>query len=229
MSFREKLEKLGRGLPCILEPDNSHKNATVSPYTGLPNPSGLRLLTPTSDTRLSDSVPQSATSLFSNDGEDNCNKLTRVEKNSEALSPITRKVNGDDWAGVKALQKTLDPDIKNSLKPMVDEFIRCIELFERAIKGGGEQKKLRKEFDQLFHKIDLQYSKNPALTMAPSIERLCRSICSRLHHARETSGGGSAKWYLKITGAFEPQEVLLNYRRIRGDLKRLSVTIFPPT
>ncbi|KEP53346.1 putative vegetative incompatibility protein HET-E-1 [Rhizoctonia solani 123E] len=108
---------------------------------------------------------------------------------------------------------------------MVDEFVRCIEFFERATKGGGEQKKLRKEFDELFHKIDLQYSNNPAFTVTPCIESLCRSICSRLHRVQDKSGGGSMKWYLRITGAFEPQQVLLDYRHMRGDLQRLLLNM----
>ncbi|KAL5639755.1 hypothetical protein ACGC1H_006362 [Rhizoctonia solani] len=33
------------------------------------------------------------------------------------------------------------------------------------------------------------------------------------------------KWYLRIAGAFEPQQVLLEYRRMRGDLQRLLLNM----
>ncbi|CAE6511365.1 unnamed protein product [Rhizoctonia solani] len=232
--FRNKLEKLGRGFPRILEPSGDAQTDITAPTsTGfLPNSSELRLLTPVSHTQRSASAPQSATSLpVTGDNDNNINLPAEVEKKLEKPSPTTKKANRGDpsWAGVKALQTTLGPDSKSPLKPMVDEFVRCIEFFERATKGGGEQKKLRKEFDELFHKIDLQYSNNTAFTVTPCIESLCRSICSRLHRVQDKSGGGSMKWYLRIAGAFEPQQVLLDYRHMRGDLQRLLVIIFPFT
>ncbi|KAG8730634.1 hypothetical protein FRC11_006234 [Ceratobasidium sp. 423] len=176
MSFREKWEKLERAFPRKAERVNdSHTNTASSLPTGLPpNTPILRFLSPTGGLGLSNSDSQSANSNFG--GGDTSDTLADLGVNMETLKLTARRANKDElgWIGVKRFQLMLSqtPDIESPLKLMADEFTQCIDLFERAAKGG-EHRRLRNELDLLFHELGTQVRIIPSL-ITPSVETLCQ-------------------------------------------------------
>ncbi|CAE6462339.1 unnamed protein product, partial [Rhizoctonia solani] len=232
MAFREKWEKQGRAFPRRVERSNdSHTNATTPLSTGLlPNTPILRFLSPSGGLGLSNSDSQPAESPITSNlgGGDTRDTAKDIGTDLVRLKVTTRRANKDelDWIGAKTFQSMLSQMPDSPLKLMTDEFIQCIDIFERATKGG-EHRRLRNELDLLFHELGAQVGTIHSL-MTPSTETLCRSICEKLRRIRERQGGSNVKWYLRIRGIFELDQILLDYRRIRCDLQRVSVCYISP-
>ncbi|CAE6436893.1 unnamed protein product [Rhizoctonia solani] len=141
----------------------------------------------------------------------------------EDTFPVVPDAPSAKWKGLKQFTRVLEPvsNLFGPIKETVDLFTECVDKYEMTGAARTEWEELRVRLEGLFEDLNGHFGEGCSLTMTSSMESLCRSIQAELDYIKKQQDRNIGERYL--SAADESDKVLSCYRRIEGQLQRLSL------